>query len=227
MVDTVVVDGSALGEADVVAVAREGAGVRLAPAALEALAAARARIDELAVSDVPGLRRLHRLRRAGHAAHPRRAAQAAAAQPRPLACGELRPRGRPRGRPRPDAPAAADVGQWADRCTSEHGTGAGRPAVLRADARSCAPTAASAAPATWHRWRTWRWCSWARARCVRLTGAGPLAGSAGGARLDAGRADGEGRASRCSTGPTACSGCSSSPATTSTRCSASPTSPRR
>ena len=53
MVDTVVVDGSALGEADVVAVAREGAGVRLAPSALEALAAARARIDELAVSDVP------------------------------------------------------------------------------------------------------------------------------------------------------------------------------
>ena len=53
MVDTVVVDGSALGEADVVAVAREGAGVRLAPSALEALAVARARIDELAVSDVP------------------------------------------------------------------------------------------------------------------------------------------------------------------------------
>jgi histidine ammonia-lyase len=53
MVDMVVVDGSALSEADVVAVAREGAAVRLAPSALEALAVTRARIEELAASDVP------------------------------------------------------------------------------------------------------------------------------------------------------------------------------
>ena len=53
MVDTVVVDGSALAEADVVAVARGGAGVRLAPSAVEALSASRARVEALAVSDVP------------------------------------------------------------------------------------------------------------------------------------------------------------------------------
>jgi histidine ammonia-lyase len=53
MVETVVVNGSALEEAQVVAVAREGAAVELAPSALQAVAATRARIEELAVSDVP------------------------------------------------------------------------------------------------------------------------------------------------------------------------------
>jgi histidine ammonia-lyase len=53
MVDIVLVDGSALSEQDVVAVAREGAPVRLSPAALDALGATRARIEELAASDVP------------------------------------------------------------------------------------------------------------------------------------------------------------------------------
>jgi histidine ammonia-lyase len=53
MVDTVVVDGSGLSERDVVAVARGGAPVRLAPAALDAMAVTRARIEELAASDVP------------------------------------------------------------------------------------------------------------------------------------------------------------------------------
>jgi histidine ammonia-lyase len=53
MVDTVLVDGSALSEPDVVAVAREGAPVRLAPEALDALGVTRARIEELAASSVP------------------------------------------------------------------------------------------------------------------------------------------------------------------------------
>src|SRR3954447_3933387 len=52
-VDTVVLDGSALSELGVVAVARDGAGVRLADSALAALAETRDRIDELAASDVP------------------------------------------------------------------------------------------------------------------------------------------------------------------------------
>ena len=53
MVDMVQLDGSALSELEVVAVARDGAGVGLAESALEALALTRARIDELAASDVP------------------------------------------------------------------------------------------------------------------------------------------------------------------------------
>ena len=53
MVDMVQLDGSALSELEVVAVARDGAPVGLAQSALDALAMTRARIDELAASDVP------------------------------------------------------------------------------------------------------------------------------------------------------------------------------
>ena len=96
---------------DVVRVARDGAGVRLADDAVAEIARSRA-VDRRRwpSDDRAALRRLHRLRRAGHQAHPRRAARPAAAQPGPLARGRLRARGRARGGPRADAAAAVDAG---------------------------------------------------------------------------------------------------------------------
>ena len=134
-VDTVVVDGSALSELEVVAVARDGAGVRLADRALDALAVTRARIDELAASDVPAygistgfgalatrhipVERRQQLQRSLVRSH--------AASSGPEVDREVIRA--------PDAAAAPDADDGPDGCTSEHGAGIGRPAVRRADAR--------------------------------------------------------------------------------------------
>ncbi len=95
---------------DVVAVAREGRGVRLSAAAQAAIAATREAVDELAAGDEPvyGVSTGFGALATRHiaAAGPR----AAAAQPDPLARRRRRPGGRARGGPGADAAAAAHPG---------------------------------------------------------------------------------------------------------------------
>ena len=91
--DEIVVGTAGVTADDVLAVARRDAQVRLAPAALDAMAASRSVVDDLAAAPTPAYG-IYRLRGARHPAHQPGPACKAAAEPHPLARRRRGPAGR-------------------------------------------------------------------------------------------------------------------------------------
>ena len=205
--DEIVVGPAGVTADDVLAVARRGARVRLAPDGTGRDGRlAPCRRGPRRGADAR-LRHLHRLRGARHPAYQPGPAREAAAQPHPLARRRPGPAGRARGRPGADVPAAEDARVRPDRRPAGGGADAGG----RAE-RGHHPGGARARVAGLQRGP--RPARALRARADRRGRGGRPHGERvpGGVALDARRDHARSawrrrRASRSSTAPTACSAC--------------------